>query len=365
MRSRQGVGRLYRRPRSPYWWAALTVNGAEERRSTECRDRKAAEDWLTTELAKVQTGQYVGVAADKLTVDDLLAELVTKYEVECRPSVRTIRTHQKAWAPVLGTVRAKDVDEATLLRVVTAWKGKYEPATIDKLLGTLRRAYRVAHRAGRIGKVPPFPSLRFFNTREHFCDWPTVLALVDALRALDSALADFTLFGALTGMRKGEISKLEWAGYDAETGVLRLPGRSAKTGKPRRLVLVGPLAEVIARRLEARRPDCPFIFHHRNGHPVVDFRKQWAKACKVVGLVAGKKGLTFHDLRRVGVRNLRRAGVQETVAMAISGHLTTSTFARYNITDDHDLADAMTKVTAYTDELATEKPKVVPLRKRA
>jgi integrase len=109
----------------------------------------------------------------------------------------------------------------------------------------------------------------------------------------------------------------------------------------------------------------PFVFHHRNGRRIGDFRKQWAKACAEVGLVPGVEGLTFHDLRRLGVRNLRRAGVQETVAMAISGHLTTSTFHRYNITDDADLADAREKVTTYTDRLAEEKPKVVPLRKRA
>jgi integrase len=165
-------------------------------------------------------------------------------------------------------------------------------------------------------------------------------------------------------MRKGEISKLEWQGHDPETGVLRLPGRSAKTGKPRRIVLVGPLQDLIERRVMARRADSPFIFHHRNGRRIGDFRKQWDKACLAVGLVAGTDGLTFHDLRRVGVRNLRRAGVQETVAMAISGHCTTSTFARYNITDDRDLAEAMERVTTYTDQLAQDKPRVVPLRKR-
>jgi integrase len=298
-------------------------------------------------------------------VADLLKDLATKYDVEGRPSLRTLRTHEEAWTDAIGTVRAKDVDEALLLRIVNGWKATFALSTIDKMLGSLRRAYRVAQRDRRVSHVPPFPSLRFFNTREHFADWPTVLALLDALRELDPALADFTEWSARTGMGKGEISKLEWQGYDAETGVLRLPGRSAKTGKPRRIVLVGPLRELIERRAAARRPDCPWIFHHRNGRRVGDFRKQWAKACAVVGLVAGTDGLTFHDLRRVGVRNLRRAGVQETVAMAISGHLTTSTFQRYNITDDHDLADAMEKVTNYTDRLAAEKPKVVPLRKRA
>jgi integrase len=303
--------------------------------------------------------------ADRVTVRELLDALHTKYTVEERPSLRSLPSHIAAWDRVLGSERAVAVDEATLLRIVNEWKTRYSLSTIDKLLSTLRRAYKIAVKDRRIGTMPSFPHLRFFNTREHFCDWPTVLALVEALRTRDPALADFTEWAARTGMRRGEIAQLTWAGYDAETNVLRLPGRAAKTGKPRRLVLVGPLRELIDRRLDARRTDCPFVFHHRNGRAIGDFRKQWEHACAAIGLTPGVEGLTFHDLRRVGVRNLRRAGVQETVAMAISGHTTTYTFHRYNITDDHDLAAAIEQVSTYTDQLATTPRKVVPIRKTA
>ena len=71
-------------------------------------------------------------------------------------------------------------------------------------------------------------------------------------------------------MRKAERARLTWAGYDRETGVVRLPGKDAKTGEPRRIVLAGPLQAVIARRVEARKahPECSLIFH-RERHPVV------------------------------------------------------------------------------------------------
>ena len=47
----------------------------------------------------------------------------------------------------------------------------------------------------------------------------------------------------------------------------------------------------------------------------------------------------MHDLRRTGVRNLRRLGFAEKTIMEISGHKTAEIFRRYDITDEADLAE--------------------------
>jgi hypothetical protein len=60
-------------------------------------------------------------------------------------------------------------------------------------------------------------------------------------------------------------------------------------------------------------------------------------------------GLLPYDLRRAAIRTLIRSGVSTTVAMKISGHLTDSTFRRYDITSVEDIADAVEKVAAYVD----------------
>jgi len=98
--------------------------------------------------------------------------------------------------------------------------------------------------------------------------------------------------------------------------------------------------------------ECPWVFFGVTGEQVRDLRHAWETACKAAGLVdsTGEAAVTFHDLRRSGVRNLIRAGGPEAVAMRISGHKTRSIFDRYNIVNDADLKDAARRLSEYTTE---------------
>ncbi len=106
------------------------------------------------------------------------------------------------------------------------------------------------------------------------------------------------------------------------------------------------------------------LVFHRNREPVGDFRKAWTTASVETGLYhvvvldtsgTEKKAADrlFHDLRRTAARNMIRAGVPERVAMAVTGHLTRSTFDRYDIVSEDDLRTAMQKTGLYVDTLPT------------
>jgi hypothetical protein len=57
-------------------------------------------------------------------------------------------------------------------------------------------------------------------------------------------------------------------------------------------------------------------------------------------------GVAIHDLRRSAIRNMRRAGVAESVAMTISGHQPL-VFKRYDITSHEDQRQALEAADAY------------------
>ena len=185
-------------------------------------------------------------------------------------------------------------------------------------------------------------------------------------------LADFALFGYLTGWRKGEIASLTW--QDIEENVIRLRGENAKNGEARSVVIAGELSALIDRRRQARIANGVLtrMVFHRDGETVMEFRKSWASACvaAAVGHMVCPKcggegsarecpacdvrteyaGRIFHDLRRTAVRNMVRSGVPQNVAMRISGHKTASMFRRYDIANEEDLRLAMESLARYREE---------------
>ena len=88
------------------------------------------------------------------------------------------------------------------------------------------------------------------------------------------------------------------------------------------------------------------FFWHYNGNPIREFKEGWADALAACGL----SGRIFHDFRRTALRNLIRSGVQQAIAMKITGHKTDSIFRRYLIVDEELLAQAAGAVAAYMEE---------------
>jgi len=73
----------------------------------------------------------------------------------------------------------------------------------------------------------------------------------------------------------------------------------------------------ILKAQRAANPKAEYVFT-RNGEPIKDFRKAWRTALEKAGLVAGRKGHTFHGTRRGVATNLMRARVDVKTAMAIT-----------------------------------------------
>jgi len=239
-----------------------------------------------------------------------------------------------------------------------------QPGTVNRELAALRRMFSLAVRAGKLARRPPMTLLAEDNARGGFIDPPEFERLLAKLRELDEpAVANAVEFAYLTCLRRGNALGAVWAWFSLRIehgnvvgGCVRLPGAVTKNKRPLALALTGQLLALVARRWTLRVSESPYVFH-RNGRHLVRFDTAWDVACEAVGL----PGLLFHDLRRSGARNYRRAGVAEDVIQRIGGWKTASMFKRYNIVDERDLAEAGERLSAFLTGAASAPPTIVPL----
>lgn len=341
-----GDGVLVRRGR--IWYARFYQGGREVRESLHTADEDLAEKRFVALRRKRERGTYLDPTRRKVTVDQLLDDLLTHLEVKGAASRFKVRSHLKAVRLELGLRAAHDLDTASVEEAQREWLAAgTAPATVNRRCEALRQAYRLAARRTppKVTAIPHIPLLTVQNARQGFLSRDQVERLLGFLE--DEDLRDFVEWAGWTGMRPGEIRQLTWEMVDQKAAVLTVAPQVAKTRRGRALALVGPLLAVIERRRARRRLGCALVFHRVSrglpGQPVRDYRRAWRAALK-----DAKLPLTLrpYDLRRSALRNLIRSGTHETVAMAISGHRTRSTFDRYNITSTDDVAAAIERVAA-------------------
>ena len=215
------------------------------------------------------------------------------------------------------------------------------PAMVNRSLQCLRRMLHIAHEDGKIQTVPKIRLLKEPPARKGFLE-PAKFA--ELLGALPGYLRPLIMFLYWCGVRVGEALQIEWTQVDLKRRLITLHEDQTKNSEARMI----PLPSAVVSMLRERQKESGPVFDGTN------LRTEWARACAAVGLGTMKEeksaagwqwrrysGLKVHDLRRSAVRNLRKVGVPETVAMKISGHKTRHVFDRYNIVSTDDVSQAM------------------------
>lgn len=334
--------------RGGVYYAFFYHQGVRRKQSLRTGDLEVAKKRLVAIRRKRERQEYEPPAEARVTVDELLDDVITNLEVQGRAYAKKARSHVKPVREELGHLQARALDTAAVTRVAQEWlRDGAARATVNRRLELLRRAFRLAVRSTppKVRAVPYFEFLRVDNVRRGFLEREEVERL---LSHLDGDLADFTEWCYTTGMRKGEAAALTWPMLDRATWTLRIPAAICKNREDRTVPLVGTAKAIVDRRLKARRLDTPLVFHRTvpggraagPGQPVKAFDLAWRAALKAAKLPAST---LFHDLRRSAARNLRRAGATETEAMKVTGHKTASMFRRYSIVTDDDAAAALLK----------------------
>jgi len=371
----KGEGSVYQRPGSNVWYIQYKHKGRTVQKSSGSKRKKDALKLLSKLKGEIITGTHVH-GMDRITVAQLCEAVVKDYEIRKLDTLPKAKRSSKQVTGFFGHLRAVDIDEIAEAEDDFIAKRRSEglsDASVNRELAFLKRAFGLAIKKHKIIRKPTITMLDESNVRQGFFEISEFLTLRENC---PEWFKPIVTFGYFVPWRWENVIELEWRFVDLENRKILIPAEYTKSGKkPVKVSLDGELLELLQDLQTKRDTVSRFVFTKNGDRLPYDCRKVWQKACVAAGLGRfeeierkGKKikrysGRIFHDLRRSGIRDYIRSGTPERVVMDISGHLTRSTFDRYNISSDKDIEEAAERRNRYAQEQAEKARKVVPFNK--
>ena len=208
-------------------------------------------------------------------------------------------------------VEGKRASEARFVaaKIVSDMTGHYKPATINKSLGTLKKALRLAYMGGQCPQNygDAIKLLPEANIRTVTLTMAEVQHVADCASEQVRAAIWISLY---TGCRRGEVCKIQPENIGADT--ITLDAGMTKTLRTRVIPIIPPL-----------RPWLVWL-------PLKIGARGIESGFKNARNAAGLPGVTFHDLRRTVATEMLARGVDMGVISKLLGHSSTRvTEARY------------------------------------
>jgi integrase len=337
------TGSVYKRSGSGMYWVQYYRGGRRIRESSKGTSIKKAEKLLQQRIGEIGTGTFAGgPRAERTRVGELAESLLAQYRTGAIKGQKSLEWSERRWklhlAPFFETTKASEVSTDLLLAYVAHRQSQgAKPATINRDLSFLRRAFTVARKSSppKVQAIPAFPHLEEAKARQGFLTDEQYEHLAESCSCAGLWLRAMLAVACNFAWRKSELLRLRVAQVDVINRVIRLEPGTTKNLEGRTVVMTQETLELLRACIAGKKPD-DYVFTRENGERVRNFRGAWAQVCAD----AGVHGLFFHDLRRTAARNLRRLGVSEGVIMRIGGWKTRNVFERYNIVDHADLAEA-------------------------
>lgn len=330
------------RKRGGVYWIRYYRAGVRHEESAGSNKWEVARDLLRDREGDISKGLPVSAKRSRLLFDAAAADVVNDYKINNRDTLAHIeRRLKKHLTPYFGGRRMSAITTG-IVRAYIAQRqdAAASNASINRELAIVKRAFKLAEMM-----APKIPKLKENKARRGFFERVEFDAVVKHLPAALQPVAEFAF---LTGWRlKSEILPLEWRNVDWEGREVRLDPGTTKNDEGRTYPFTAALETVLEQqraehdRLKAENRIVPYVFH-RNGQRIRHMRKAWINACSA----AGCPGRLVHDLRRTAVRELERAGVPRSAAMAMVGHKTEAIYHRYAIVERNVLKEAAAKIDA-------------------
>jgi len=348
---------IYRRG-TVYWIRYAGLDGRIRHESSGSTSFKDAKDTLTSRRNDVTQGKQP--LPIKKIGNHSFKELAAHYEgwVERQRSFRTKRNFIKQLVAEFGNLPLRAFNTRLIEEWQTRRLQKNKPATVNRLLATLKHMFskavewdmieeEVLKRVRRVKLIPEN------NRRLRYLSKEEAQAFISAC---SPTLRPIVITALNTGMRKEEILSLEWEKHvDLKHGFILLD--KTKSGHRREIPINRTLRECLQGLI--RHINSPsYVFVDKHGKRFKAIKRSFATAlkkaeiercmschherqktdakipgnCPMCGSEMTRRGIEdfkFHDLRHTFASQLVMAGVDLTTVRELLGHATLTMTLRY------------------------------------
>ncbi len=316
---------LYQRSDSPNWWIKVKVNGRRVQESTRTADRQKAQEYHDKLKARLWDETRLGVKPSHSWEDTVLRWIA---ERQHKGTLEDDKAHLRWVDKYLGPLMLDEIDRDVLDRVTAARlaEGKSN-ATVNRLLEIVRAILRMA--VYEWEWLERCPKVRLLPEPKRRIRWLTRDEAARLIAELPRHLAAMVVFSLETGLRKSNVTGLQWSQVDLER---RTAWIHADQAKARRAIAV-PLsakAVIVLREQVGKHPASVFTY---NGKPVTQVNtKAWKEALKRAGI----EDFRWHDLRHTWASWHVQAGTPLQVLQELGSWETVEMVRKYaHLSSDH------------------------------
>lgn len=350
---------LFRRKGSQIWWADFTIGGKRIQRTTGTDNKQQAQelhDRLKTELWEQQR---LGTKPRRTW-----KEAVVRYSSEKshKASFDTDLSHLRWLNRFLSDKYLDEISKDFIAEICEERKKPYsiprkkgpdrfinpKPATINRTLEIIRSILRLARDEWEW--MDHIPTVKLLKEPTRRISWINREKAEELLAALPRHSAEMMRFSLETGLRRANVTHLEWEQVDLARKTAWIHPDQAKAGEP----IPVPLSEnavAILNRWKGEHEKFVFVFE---GKPVRQTAtKTWREACKSVGL----NNFRWHDLRHTWASWHAQDGTPLHVLQELGGWHSAEMVRRYAHLSTVHLADYVNRRHALRDVSVTTKEK--------
>lgn len=135
-----------------------------------------------------------------------------------------------------------------------------------------------------------------------------------------------------TGIRRGELFKLEWHDINFPRKEMTIRAANSKSSKVRRIPLNQTVNDVLIKWQKQSNKTRGYVFESEKGNHFTNIKTAWTNLIKSSGII----DFRFHDLRHHFASQLVMRGSELNTVRELLGHSDISTTLRYaHLSDDH------------------------------